>query len=87
MSIFEILMLACFASAWPVSIYKGLTSKSIEGKSIRFSYIILFGYILGMLHKTFYAWDSVFYMYVFNALLVITDIVIYYRNKRRLLFK
>lgn len=77
-------MLACFASAWPVSIYKGLTSKSIEGKSIKFSYIILVGYFLGMLNKIFYSWDNVFYMYVFNALLVVTDIVIYYNNKRRL---
>lgn len=84
MSIFEILMLACFASAWPVSIYKGLTSRSVEGKSIKFSFIILAGYMLGMLHKAFYAWDNVFYMYVFNAMLVIVDIVIYYRNKRLL---
>ncbi len=84
MSIFEILMLACFASAWPVSIYKGLTSNSVEGKSIKFSYIILTGYFLGMMNKLFYSWDLVFYMYVFNALLVITDIVIYYNNLNKL---
>lgn len=84
MSIFEILMLVCFAAAWPVNIYKGLTTQSVEGKSVKFSFVILTGYFFGMLNKLFYNMDPVFYLYIFNSLLVVTDIVIYYRNKRRL---
>lgn len=84
MSIFEILMLTCFASAWPVNIYKGLKSKSVEGKSINFSFIILSGYVFGMIHKVTFNMDPVFYLYVANFVLILADIAIYFRNKRLL---
>ena len=80
MSIFEIIMLLCFASAWPFSIYKSYKSRKNTGKSIIFLYIVLVGYIAGMLHKYIYSFDGVFYLYFFNFFLVLTDAVIYYRN-------
>lgn len=82
MSVFEILMLVCFGCAWPVSIYKSITSKSIKGKSITFLYIILAGYLFGMLHKAFYHWDLVIIMYAINFTMVLIDLLLYYRNKR-----
>ena len=82
MSIFEILMLTCFASAWPANIYKGLKSKSINGKSIKFSFIILAGYVFGVFHKMIYNMDPVFYLYIINFVLILVDIAVYYRNKR-----
>ena len=65
MSIFEIVMLLCFASAWPFSIYKSYTSKQNAGKSLLFMYVVEVGYIAGLLHKYFYNMDGVFYLYLF----------------------
>ena len=80
MSHFEIIMLLCFASAWPFSIYKSYTSKQNAGKSLLFMYVVEAGYIAGMLHKYYYNMDGVFYLYLFNFMLVLTDICLYYRN-------
>ena len=82
MSVFEILMLICFGAAWPVSIHKSITSKSIKGKSVIFLYVISFGYVMGIIHKLLYHFDIVIFLYVLNLLMVLTDLVLYYRNKR-----
>ena len=80
MSHFEIIMLLCFASAWPFSIYKSYTSRQTAGKSLLFMYTIEIGYIAGMSHKFVYNMDGVFYLYLFNFSLVLIDIGLYYRN-------
>lgn len=80
MSLFEIIMLLCFASAWPFSIYKSYTSRQNAGKSLLFMYVVEVGYIAGLLHKYFCNMDGVFYLYLFNFLLVLADICLYYRN-------
>jgi hypothetical protein len=74
--------LLCFGAAWPVSIYKSLVTKSIEGKSVLFLYIILLGYIAGVTHKILYSYDFIIYLYILNGVMVLTDILLYYRNKR-----
>ena len=80
MSIFEIIILLCFASACPFSIYKSYTSRQTAGKSLLFMYTIEIGYIAGMSHKFVYNMDGVFYLYLFNFSLVLIDIGLYYRN-------
>ncbi|QVK18665.1 hypothetical protein KHQ81_02835 [Mycoplasmatota bacterium] len=80
MSFFEIGMLICFGFAWPVSIYKSITSKSVSGKSVFFLYVILLGYFFGIVHKIYYDFNSVIYLYIINALMVFIDIILYYRN-------
>ncbi len=82
MSIFEAFMLICFGFAWPTSIWKSIRSKSIEGKSVTFLYIIMTGYLFGMLHKIFYNMDLVFTLYAINFTMVFIDLMLYYRNKR-----
>lgn len=82
MSIFEIIMLLCFGAAWPFSIYKSYKSKSIEGKSLGFLLIVMAGYISGILHKIYFNYDIVIYLYVFNMLMVGIDIFLYGRNRR-----
>jgi uncharacterized membrane protein len=82
MSIFEIIMLVCFGLAWPLSIYKSYTSKSIEGKSILFLAVILIGYISGVIHKALYASDMVIVLYIINGLMVTVDMLLYFRNKK-----
>lgn len=82
MSPFEIIMLLCFGSAWPVSIYKSWKSRQTGGKSLLFMYIIGFGYIAGSLHKFFYSFDPVIFLYILNFLMISADILLYYRNRR-----
>ena len=81
MSVFEIIMLVCFGAAWPVSIYKSYRSRSNDGKSVVFLYIVFVGYIAGVLHKIFFNYDLVIFLYALNGLMVLLDICIYYRNK------
>ncbi len=82
MSIFEIVMLICFGFAWPLSIYKSYTSKSIKGKSLFFLIVILVGYVSGILHKVFYSMDMVITLYIINTIMVSIDIALYFRNKK-----
>lgn len=82
LSIFEAGMLICFGISWPVSVYRSAKSKSTKGKSIIFLYFILVGYFSGITHKLIYSLDLVLILYIINSLLVITDICLYYRNRR-----
>ncbi|AGA70334.1 hypothetical protein Desdi_2922 [Desulfitobacterium dichloroeliminans LMG P-21439] len=82
MSIFEALMLMCFGAAWPFSIYRSYVSRSVEGKSAFFLIIILLGYVAGILHKLFFQYDLVIYLYVLNLIMVSTDFLLYLRNRR-----
>lgn len=52
MSIFEAIMLICFGTAWPFSIYKSWKSRACAGKSVIFLYIVLVGYAAGITHNT-----------------------------------
>ncbi|MEN6467098.1 MAG: hypothetical protein ABFD62_18140 [Syntrophaceae bacterium] len=81
-SIFEIIMLVCFGAAWPFSIYRSYKSKSNAGKSVAFLYVVLTGYVAGVFHKIFYNFDYVIYLYALNGALVLTDVLLYYRNAR-----
>lgn len=80
MSPFEIIMLLCFGAAWPFSIYKSYKSRKNSGKSVAFLYIVVIGYIAGILHKLIYNYDAVIFLYVLNSIMVTLDILLYYRN-------
>ena len=82
MSIFEIIMLVCFGAAWPFSIYRSYTSKSIAGKSPYFLLIIILGYVAGILNKMFYNYDQVVYLYVINLMMVSIDFMLYIKNSK-----
>jgi len=90
-SIFEVLMLLCFACSWPISIMKGLRTKIVIGKSPIFLILLIIGYAMGITHKVLYHYDIVTYLYAFNMCLVAIDLVIYFRyigdNKRNLALK
>lgn len=78
---FEIVMLVCFGAAWPFSIYRSLKSRAIAGKSLVFLVVIVIGYAAGVLHKLIYRFDIVIYLYMLNAAMVLTDIILYLRNR------
>ena len=82
--LFEILMLLCFAFAWPFSIHKQWKTGKSTGKSILFSYIVLAGYTFGILNK-FVNDDMnyVLFFYILDFCLVSVDMALYYRNRRR----
>lgn len=74
-------MLLCFGAAWPVSIYKSYVSRTTAGKSVIFLYIVLLGYLAGIIHKLLYKPDVVTSLYIVNGFMVLIDIIIYYRNR------
>jgi len=80
MSIFEIIMLLCFAAGWPFSIYKSYTSRVNGGKSLPFLIIVAAGYVSGTIHKMLYSFDGVTYLYILNGTMVCIDIMLYWRN-------
>ena len=81
MSIFEAGMMVCFGVSWPIAAYKTYKSKCVGGKSIYFSYLILLGYIFGILHKIIYSMDYVIILYLLNTLFLIIDMCLWYRYK------
>jgi len=81
-SFFEALMLLCFGAAWPFSIYKSYRSRQNSGKSVFFLGIVLIGYISGIIHKIFYNFDPVIYLYGLNGIMVSMDMILYFRNRR-----
>lgn len=79
-SVFEILMLLCFASSWPFSIVKALRTKVVLGKSPVFMGIIILGYVFGIIHKIINCpGDWVVYLYLFNLLIVSFDLCLYFK--------
>ena len=82
MSFFEACMLICFGAAWPLNIYKSYVTRSAVGKSLPFILVIFAGYISGIIHKILYNRDLVLILYLINLLMVFTDIILYFRNKR-----
>ena len=82
MSAFEVGMLLCFGFAWPISIVRSYKSRSTGGKSALFSYVVIVGYLCGIVHKLLYANDAVLYLYILNIVMVTIDLLLWYRNRR-----
>ncbi len=79
-SIFEIIMLLCFAASWPFSIVRALRTKQVIGKSPVFMTIVITGYIFGIIHKIVYCpGDWVVYLYLLNLLIVLFDLALYFK--------
>ncbi|MCQ2085260.1 MAG: hypothetical protein MJZ21_03835 [archaeon] len=82
-TIFEILMLLCFAASWPFNIRKSYKSRTALGKSIAFEIIIEIGYFCGIAAKFLNdKVDFVIAFYVLDICLVATDMVLYFRNRK-----
>jgi uncharacterized protein with PQ loop repeat len=77
-SIFEIGMLACFGASWPFNVMKTYRTKSARGKSFMFLWLIFIGYVSGTLHKIYFNYDHVIWLYVFNGVMVAIDLSLAY---------
>jgi uncharacterized membrane protein len=82
MYLFQALMLICFGAAWPASIYHSYKSRTAKGKSVLFMYIVLIGYICGMVSNILSGVNYVFAFYILDFALVSVDLVLFYRNKK-----
>ena len=87
--IFEILMIVSFGASWPLNVIKSYKTRTTEGKSIAFLYLIFFGYIAGITSKFVNPeymgnigtkWYVLFF-YFLNLFMVTADLILYYRNK------
>ena len=88
--IFEIIMVILFGASWPVNIVRSARAKTAKGKSVLFLFLILVGYCAGIAAKLLNAtyldeisqkWYVLFF-YILNAVMVIIDICLYFRNRR-----
>ncbi|MFP4382308.1 MAG: hypothetical protein ACLFUS_17540 [Candidatus Sumerlaeia bacterium] len=84
-SIFEAGMLLCFGASWPLSVLKTWKMKTGEGKSFGFMWLIFLGYVSGTLYKITGRTDLVIILYIYNGILVGTDLGLsyYFRNRLR----
>ena len=79
--IFEVGMLLCFAAAWPANIYKAYRARTTLGTSLPFMLIVELGYVCGMANKLIN--DDINYVmafYIFDFVLVMIGIIVYFRN-------
>lgn len=82
MSIFEALMMLGFGLAWPCNIYKSVKTKTAAGKSFAFMVTIELAYLCGVIHKVFYNFDAVIWLYVANFIMVFIDLMLMLRNRK-----
>lgn len=89
-TISEIVMVICFGASWPFNIIKAYKARTTKGTSLLFMSLIGLGYVGGILGKIFTLLESglswlqwvAFAFYIINSCMIITGLVIYFRNKR-----
>lgn len=88
--ILEIIMIVSFGLSWPMNVMKSYKARTTKGKSLAFLCFIFFGYIAGITSKflneaymaSFATKWYVLIFYILNLLMVGTDLIIYFRNKK-----
>jgi hypothetical protein len=85
-SIAEAVMLVCFGASWPFSVVKAIRVKKVTGKSPIFLFLVLFGYVAGMISKTC-RWDDprshwLLLLYIYNFSIVGVDTILYFRYRK-----
>ena len=86
--IFEVIMLLCVAAAWPANIWKAWNARTALGTSLPFMLIVEVGYVCGILNKAVNdqlfvdgVFNYVVAFYILDICLVLTGILIYFRNR------
>ena len=86
--ILEIAMVCLFGASWPMNVIKSYKTRTAKGKSPAFLCLILTGYVAGVAskfvnpHFDFSTKWYVLFFYVLNFIMVGTDLVLYFRNKK-----
>ena len=82
----EATMLLCFGFSWPINLFKNIKARSAKAMSLPFILLIVVGYIAGIAAKLvkvnmgIYQIDYVFWVYIFNLVMVSGNIAVYFRN-------
>lgn len=82
--LFEIAMIVCFGASWPFNVIRSYKARTAKGKSLTFLILILTGYLAGITGKLLgpgYKWYVMFF-YVLNFIMVFTDLLLYFRNRK-----
>jgi hypothetical protein len=82
LSPYEAGMLLCFGASWPFALYKTWKTKSSQGKSFVFLWLVFLGYLSGILHKIFFRMDLIIVLYILNAAMVLADTLLSYRYRK-----
>lgn len=81
--ILEAGMLVCFGVSWPFNIAKSLRSRTAKGKSVIYEILVVVGYFFGLAAKIILGdVNYVMIFYIVDILMVTTDIVLTFRNRR-----
>jgi hypothetical protein len=76
-------MLVCFGLSWPISLAKNIKLRSAKGMSLKFSLLIILGYICGISAKLINGVHNfVLIMYLLNILVVSANVVVFFVNRR-----
>ena len=82
--IFEAVMMVCFGVSWPLSILRTYRVKNPAGKSIAFLWLIIAGYLSGIVSKIVGGnVDWVIGLYALNAIMVGIDLTLVYFYRAR----
>ena len=82
-SILETTMLVCFGLSWPVNLMKAYRAGTTKGTSLFFIVLITLGYIAGVASKLVSGQITyVLAVYVFNLVMVLGTLLVYFRNRR-----
>ena len=80
-AIFETIMLVCFGLSWPINVVKAYKAGTTKGTSLPFIILIITGYLAGVTAKIVNGqFNYVFIVYIINLLIVMLNVVVYFRN-------
>ncbi len=88
--ILEVVMIVLFGASWPANVLRSYKARTAKGKSLLFLLLIEAGYIAGITSKfmneaymaSFGEKWYVLVFYCLNFLMVGTDVILYFRNKK-----
>ena len=81
--ILETVMLICFGLSWPISVAKNIKAKSAKNMSLKFTLLIIAGYIAGIAAKILSGtFNYVLVVYFINLIAVSCNVVVYFVNKK-----
>ena len=80
-AIFETVMLVCFGLSWPINVVKAYKIQTTKGTSLPFIFLIIAGYVAGIVAKIITGQiNYVLIVYAINLLIVMMNVVVYARN-------
>lgn len=81
--ILETAMLICFGCSWPISVYQNIKAKSAKTMSLKFTVLIILGYVAGITAKLItHSINYVLVVYIINLAIVSVNIAVYFINRK-----